>query len=54
MNLRKAALWAAGMILAVVIIILLVWPGTAGIITMSALLVAAALGALGVTGHERK
>ncbi len=53
-NLRKAALWAAGGILAVVVIVLLVWPGIAGALTMGALLVAAALGAWGIAGNRER
>ena len=54
MNLRKTALWAAGVILAVVIIVLLTRPETASTLTMGALLVVAALVAIGLGDSLRQ
>lgn len=52
-QLRKVAFWAAGVILAIVIPVLIFWPEKAGDWTMFALLAAAALGAIGIGGQER-
>ena len=52
-NLRKAALWAAGVIIAGVIIALLIWPDVASGFSMALLLVAAALGAWAIAGQDK-
>ena len=51
-NLRKYALWAAAVVIVVTICTLLLWPETAGTLTMGLLLLAAALGAFGISGQE--
>ena len=49
-NLRKVAFWSAGVLVVAVILALLIWPEMAGTVTMGLLLLAAVLGAIGLSG----
>jgi hypothetical protein len=48
-TLRRLAFWGAGALLVAVILALLIWPETAGVLTMALLLLVAPLGAIEIS-----
>lgn len=54
MKLRKIALLVAGVLVVAVIMVLLIWPETASEITMAVLLLAAALGGIGLRSETMR
>lgn len=53
MKRRRLLLWAAGVLIVCLILVLLIWPELAGSLTMALALVAAGLGALAVKDDNK-